>query len=167
MTVMDAIRDRRSIRQFQDKPIEKEKMDLVIEAFRLAPSAGNNQTWQLLVVTDPEKRAAIRAASPSKRPMIEESPALLVAISARKDMMTNNQAVDTTDVCIALTQSMLAAWELGLGTCWMANYTEPDMIRILELPEGTSVVAMMPIGYAAESPDAKPRKATEEIVAYI
>ena len=167
MNVMETIESRRSIRQYIDKPIEKEKMDKVVEAFRLAPSAGNNQTWKLLVVTNPEKRAALREATISKREMVETAPAVLVAISDRKDVMSNGHAVDTTDVCIALTCAMLEATELGLGTCWMANYYEPDMRAVLDLPETTSVVAIMPIGYAAESPDAKPRKATEEIVAYI
>ena len=166
MNVMEAIEGRRSIRKYVDKPIEQEKLDKVIEAFRLAPSAGNNQTWQLLVVTNPQIKAQIRQISPSKAPMIENAPALLVAVSARKDVMTNNQAVDTTDVCIALTMAMLEAWELGLGTCWMANYTEPEMQKVLGLPETTSVVAMMPIGYGAETPDAKPRKPTDEIVKY-
>ena len=167
MTVMEAIEGRRSIRQYLDKPIEKEKMDKVIEAFRLAPSAGNNQTWQLLVVTDPAKKAKVREATISKREMVTQASAVLVAVSARKDTMSNGQAVDTTDVCIALTMAMLEAWELGLGTCWMANYTEPAMREALGLPETTSVVAIMPIGYAAENPPAKPRKPVEDIVAYI
>ena len=167
MNVMEAIQNRRSIRQYLDKPIEKEKMDKVVEAFRLAPSAANNQTWQLLVVTDPVKKLAIREATISKREMLTQAPAVLVAISSRKSIMSNGHAVDTTDVCIALTMAMLEAWELGLGTCWMANYTEPDMRAALDLPETTSIVAIMPIGYGAEQPPAKPRKPVEDIVVYV
>jgi len=167
MTVMEAIEGRRSIRQYLDRPVEKEKMDKVIEAFRLAPSAGNNQTWQLLVVTDSAKKAKLREATLGKREMVTQAPAVLVAVSARKDTMSNGHAVDTTDVCIALTMAMLEAWELGLGTCWMASYTEPVMREALGFPETTSIVAIMPIGYAAENPPVKPRKPVEEIVVYI
>jgi len=167
MTVMEAIEGRRSIRQYLDKPVEKEKMDKVVEAFRFAPSAGNNQTWQLLVVTDPAKKAKVREATLGKREMVTQAPAVLVAVSARKDTMSNGHAVDTTDVCIALTMAMLEAWELGLGTCWMASYAEPVMREALGLSESTSIVSIMPIGYAAESPPAKPRKPVEEIAVYI
>ena len=164
---MEAIKGRRSIRQYLDKPVEKEKMDKVIEAFRLAPSARNNQTWQLLVVTDPAQKAKLREATINKQEMITQASAVLVAVSARKDVMTNGHAVDTIDVSIALTMAMLEACELGLGTCWMANYTEPVMREALGLPETTSIVAIMPMGYAAEDPPAKPRKPVEEIAVYI
>ena len=123
MNVMQAIETRRSIRKYLSKPIEPEKLSKVAEAFRLAPSAGNGQSWKLLIVTDPEVKARIREASPSKHNMITEAPAVLVGICSTQNVMTNGHRVDTTDVSIAMSFSMLAAYELGLGTCWMANYT--------------------------------------------
>ena len=70
-------------------------------------------------------------------------------------------------ITIAMSFAMLEAHELGLGTCWMANYTEPELRAALGLPDDISVVAIMPVGYADEDPAPKPRKPVDEIVRYI
>jgi len=167
MEVMKAIETRKSIRKYRPNPIEPEKLAKVAEAFRLAPSARNGQSWELLVVTDPAAKERIRQASPSKHGMITEAPAVLVGICSTQSVMSNGHRVDTTDVSIAMTFAMLAAHDLGLGTCWMANYTEPELRAALGLADSLSIIAIMPIGYADEDPEAKPRKDSDEIVEYI
>ena len=167
MEVFEAIRTRRSIREYLPKPIEPEKLEKVAEAFRLAPSARNLQNWKLLIVTDKELKEKLKEVSPGKTPMIAQAPALLVGVGLSGDVMTNNHRVDTTDVSIALSFAMLEATALGLGTCWMGYYTEPEFLAALSLPEDNTVVAIMPIGYADEAPEARPRKPAEEVISYV
>ena len=167
MEVMKAIETRKSIRKYRPDPIEPEKLAKIAEAFRLAPSARNNQNWQLLIVTDTAAKERIREASPSKHSMITEAPAVLVGVCSDQRVMGNGHRVDSIDVSIAMSFAMLEAHELGLGTCWMANYTEPELRAALSLPDDISVVAIMPTGYADEDPEPKPRKPVDEIVKYI
>ena len=167
MEIMKAIETRVSIRKYKPDAIEPEKLAKVAEAFRLAPSARNGQSWQLLIVTDPAAKERIREASPSKHSMITEAPAVLVGVCTAQNVMTNGHRVDSIDVSIAMSFAMLEAHELGLGTCWMANYTEPELRAALGLPENISVVAIMPVGYADEAPAVKPRKPADEIIKYI
>ncbi|MCL2056328.1 MAG: nitroreductase family protein [Oscillospiraceae bacterium] len=167
MDVVKAIETRKSIRKYRPDPVEPEKLAQIAEAFRMAPSAGNGQSWKLLIVTDPAAKERMREASPSRHPMITQAPCMLVGLCTTQNVMTNGHRVDTTDVCIAVSFAMLRAHELGLGTCWMANYTEPGLREALGISDDISIVAMMPLGYADEDPEPKPRKAIEEIVSYL
>jgi nitroreductase len=167
MELMKAIETRKSIRKYRPDPIEPKKLTKIADAFRLAPSARNGQSWQLLIVTDPAAKERIREASPSKHSMITEAPVVLVGVCSTQNVMTNGHRVDSIDVSIAMSFAMLEAHALGLGTCWMANYTEPELKAALGLPDDMSVVAIMPLGYADEDPELKPRKSVDEIVRYI
>ena len=170
MTVTQAIESRRSIRSFLPKAVEADKLAQIAEAFRLAPSARNGQSWKLMIVTDPAVKAKVAAASPDGNPpspIVSGAPAVLVGTCSTQSVMSNGHRVDSIDVSIAMTFAMLKAQELGLGTCWMAYYTEQGLRDALNLPEDISVVAIMPLGYADESPEARPRKATEEIIEYV
>jgi nitroreductase len=99
--------------------------------------------------------------------MITEAPVVLVGAGTSQRLMTNGHRLDSTDITIAMTFAMLEAHALGLGTCWMANYTEPELRVALGLSDDISVVAIMPLGYADESPEAKPRKPVDEVIEYI
>ena len=167
MDIAQAIETRRSIRKYRPDAIEPDKLTKIAEAFRLAPSARNGQDWKLYFVTKPEVKEKIREASPSKHSMITEAPVVLVGTCSSQRIMSNSHRVDTTDVSIAMTFAMLQAHALGLGTCWMANYLEPEVRSALELPEDISIVAIMPLGYANEDPEARPRKPLDEVVGYI
>lgn len=163
MNVMEAIADRRSVRRYKAQPIEPEKREQVANAFRLAPSAKNLQNWKLLWVESPELKAKLRQASAGKSAMLEEAPAVLVAVGSSQDVMTNSHRVDTTDLSIAMSYAILEAYELGLGTCWMASYYEEEVKKALNLPDGASVVAISPIGYSAEEKTDRPRKPLPEV----
>ena len=164
---MEAIECRRSIREFSNAPVEPEKLAKIAEAFRLAPSARNLQNWKLLIVTDPAVKERIREAQPGKHEMLSKAPVILVGTCNSQEIMTNSHRIDSVDVSIAMSFAMLQAQELGLGTCWMAYYTEPEMKTALNLPESTSIVAIMPLGYPNEKPEARPRKNINDIVEYI
>jgi nitroreductase len=164
MDVFDAIAGRRSIRSYREDPVEPEKLDRLLEAARLAPSARNLQEWRFVVVTDPGTRKKLRAAA-SDQAFIEEAP-VVIACCAETDgrQMACGQASYPIDVAIAMEHIALEAVELGLGTCWVGAFSEPGVKEVLGIPEGVRVVELLPVGYPADPPPARPRKPVAEIV---
>lgn len=165
MTVMDAIRARKSVRAFERRPVEKEKLDAVLEAARLAPSASNRQEWRFVVVRDAGVRAKIAKAANSQQ-FVGEAP-VVIACCAETDshVMSCGQQCYPINVAIAVDHMTLAAAELGLGTCWIGAFSEPEVKKLLNVPEGVRVVELMPLGYPADpAPKEKNRRALDEIV---
>lgn len=167
MQVMEAIETRRSIRNFKPDPVEREKLMRIAEAFRLSPSARNGQNWKLLIVTDPKKKEFVRKAALGAPQFLQDAPALLVACGLHQGVMTCGHRADSVDVSIAMSFCVLEAWELGLGTCWMASYREQDVRSALNLDDGMSIVMISPLGYPSDIPEAKPRKPLAEVVEFI
>jgi nitroreductase len=166
MDVFEAIKQRRSIRKYKDKEIEEEKLQKILDAARLAPSAANRQEWKFIVVRDPARRAAITGMTYGQR-WIGEAPVIIVGCATEgKSVMTCGQVTHTVDVSIACTMMMLAAWEQGLGTCWLGTFNEADVKKYLDIPDHMRVVTMLPLGYPNESPVSRPRKTIEQIVSF-
>jgi len=163
MTLMEAIKGRRSIRAYDSRPVEEEKIKAVLEAARLAPSARNRQKWQFIIVTDPQMKEKMFDAC-NNQPSVKQAPAVIVACGKDPGMMSCEQPVETIDVSIAFSFLILKAYEEGLGTCWLGNFNKDKIKSALGIPDNVSVVAVTPIGYPAENPDAKPRVALEEII---
>jgi nitroreductase len=165
MSIQTAISERRSIRAYQDRPVEDEKLQLVLEAARLSPSARNRQEWKFVVVKDRETRERLARAANGKQ-FVAEAPVIIAACATEAEyVMSCGQLAGTVDTSIAFSYLILQAHELGLGTCWLGAYNESEVKDILGIPPHVRVVAMTPLGYPAESPEAKPRKGLEEIVA--
>jgi nitroreductase len=166
MNVFDAIKTRRSIRSFENKPIEEEKLLRVLEAGRLAPSAKNTQEWRYVVVKDAELRRKIAVAA-NNQYFIAEAPVVIVGCATWADyVLSGGQPAHTIDVAISMDHMSLQAVEEGLGTCWIGAFKEDEVKRILNIPENMRVVEIMPLGYPKFQPDPKPRKKLEEIVFY-
>jgi len=165
MTLMEAIKGRRSIRAYDSKPIEKEKIEAVLEAARLAPSARNRQKWQFIVVTDPQVKEQMLDACNNQQ-FVKQAPAIIVACGSEPGMMSCQQPVETIDVSIAFSFIILKAYEEGLGTCWLGNFNKDKVKAVLGIPDDVSVVAITPLGYPAETPDARPRVSLDEIVSW-
>ena len=158
MDVMDAILKRRSIRSFQPKPIEREKLERVLEAGRQAPSASNLQPWRIVVVTDPETRKKLAAAARAQD-FVGQAPVVLVGCAVQTDrIMTCGQHAYPIDLAICMTTMSLAAVGEGLGTCWIGAFFEDQVKEILGIPPEVRIVQLMPLGYPSSQPDAKPRK---------
>jgi nitroreductase len=150
MEVFSAISQRRSIRAYQEREIGEEKLQRVLEAGRLAPSAKNRQEWRFIVVRDLETRRKLVSAALGQR-FIEQAPVTIVACAIATDYyMPCGQPAYTVDVSIALSFMILEATELGLGTCWLGAFHEDAVKDILNIPEAMRVVAMTPLGYPAE-----------------
>ena len=164
MNVMEAIRQRRSIRAYQDKPVEEEKLQAVLEAARLAPSASNRQEWRYIVVRDPEMRTKLAEAANGQK-FVGEAPVVIVAC-AKTDghKMTCGEACYPIDVAISLDHITLKAAEEGLGTCWIGAFNQPAVKKLLNIPEEIRVVELMPLGYPADEPAERSRLGLDEIV---
>lgn len=167
MNVMDAIKKRCSVRSYQDRPIEIEKLGKVLEAARLAPSASNRQEWRFIVVQDKAVRQRLMKAA-KNQPFVGEAPTV-IACCAKTDnhIMTCGQACYPIDVAIAIEHMALEATEEGLGTCWVGAFHEDQVKEILGIPKDIRVVELLALGYPANLPSAhKIRLNIERIVMY-
>lgn len=165
MDVLSAIKGRRSIRKYSNKPVEEEKLLKVLEAARLSPSARNRQEWKFIVVRDDKTREELTEAI--GQPFVGEAPIILVCCGTESEgVMRGGQPRYTVDLSIATAYMILEAYEQGLGTCWLGSYDEGKVKEVLDIPEGVRVVSITPLGYPDESPSPRPRKELDEIVSY-
>ena len=165
MNVLEAIRKRYSCRAYADKPIEKEKLDAVLEAARLAPSAKNLQDWRFVVVTDKEQKQNV--AGCTNRPEIfSKAGAILAGCSNTDEVMRCGQPAGPIDVAIALEHIALQAAELGLGTCWIGSFDEPKVRRLLGVPQGIRIIELMTLGYPADTQPEPKRESIDKIVCF-
>lgn len=148
MDFFDVVRSRRSVRSYASKPIPNEDLIRVLEAGRLAPSAGNRQPWHFIVVADRERRVRIAKGCRYGR-FITESPVVIVGCGDR-EASPKWYAIDTA---IAMEHMVLAATALGLGTCWVGSFDGEDIRRLLEIPNRFEVVALLAVGYPREKLD--------------
>ncbi len=161
MTVEDAIKTRYSVRSYSERAVEAEKIHQVLEAARLAPSAGNRQEWRFVVVTDKNKRVQLAEAAAGQM-FVSRAPCVIVCC-AETDFheMKCGQLTYTIDLSIAIDHMTLRAVELGLGTCWIGAFYEAEVKRILDIPEEIRVVELLPIGYPADK--GQPRKKRHDL----
>jgi nitroreductase len=166
MEITEAIRSRRSIRKYQDRSIEEEKLLRVLDTGRMAPSARNLQDWKFIVVRDQDKRKMLSEAA-NGQPYVEKASAVIVGCATEpENIMPCGQYCYPIDLAIALDHMSLAATSEGLGSCWIGAFQEDKVKEILDIPEKIRVVAMLILGYPAESPAARPRRKLDEIVVY-
>lgn len=165
MSVLEVIRKRYSCRAYQHKSVEPEKLQTILEAARLAPSARNFQDWRFVVVTESETRRQV--AETTNRPDVFEKAGAIIAACSNSDyVMRCGQAIGPIDVAIALEHICLQATELGLGTCWIGSF-DPDKVRqILGIPDDIAVIELMTIGYPADSKPKPHREPMEKIVSF-
>jgi len=164
MEVMEAIRRRRSIRGFADRPVEEEKLAAVLEAGRLAPSARNMQEWRFVVVRDPELRQKLVAAA-NDQGFVGQAPVVIVGCGTECEYrMPCGQPAFLIDVAIAMEHMALEAVEQGLGTCWIGAYKQQQIKQLLGIPTEAQVVCLLPLGYPGQEPQARPRVPLEDIV---
>lgn len=150
MDVMNAIKTRKSVRVYLDKPVEDEKLNAVLEAARLAPSASNRQEWRFVIVREVETRKKLASAAGGQS-FVGEAPVLIVACAeADGHIMRCGQLCYPIDVAIALDHMSLSAVELGLGSCWVGHFDEKKVKEILHIPDEIRVVELMPLGYPSD-----------------
>jgi len=164
MDVQKAIQARRSIRAYDSRDVEEDKLLRVLESGRLSPSAGNRQERRFIVIRDAKKRQLLSEAARAQR-FVAEAPVVIAACSVETEyVMFCGQPAYPIDTAIAVDHMTLAAVEEGLGTCWIGAFDEKKVKQILNIPEGVRVVALLPLGYPSAIPRPTSRKSLDEIV---
>ncbi len=168
MEVFQAIKERRSVRRFKPVVIPKEDLMKILEAAIWAPSAGNCQPWEFIVVTDETTKRAIAAAALGQM-WISTAPVVIVVCaniprSAWRYGTRGETLYCIQDTAAAIQNMLLAAYALGYGTCWVGAFDEESVRRILEIPREVRPVAIIPIGVPDEKPRPPPRRPLEEVV---
>ncbi|OQA41185.1 MAG: Oxygen-insensitive NADPH nitroreductase [Chloroflexi bacterium ADurb.Bin325] len=167
MELSELIHARRSVRAYQDRPVEAEKVKTLLDLVDRAPSAGNLQAYEIYRVSAPRVRAALaRAADQS---FIAQAPLILVFFanpgrSARKYGTRGKELYALQDATIAATYAMLVAQDLGLSTVWIGAFDDAGVTAAVSAPGDWVPIAVLPIGYAAEKPDASSRRNLAELV---
>ncbi|MFX0031999.1 MAG: nitroreductase family protein [Candidatus Hodarchaeota archaeon] len=157
--LLQFLKQRRSIRSFQEKMITENEIQMILEAGRWAPSASNRQPWEFIVVKNKEKKQALaRTATYGK--FIGTAP-LIIAIIGKVNQNPKWYIQDTSLVSMNM---MLMAWALGIGTCWIGSMDRNRAKEILELGKNDFVLTVLPMGYIeGEIPKPKSRKPLEKI----
>ena len=141
MNVFEAIEKRRSIRSYESTPVPEEKLEKILEAARLAPSASNVQPRHFIVVTDKERRDALAAGMFAR--FLKQAPVVIVACGDEK----KSPKWYPIDVAIAVENMVLAATGEDLGTCWIGSFNENNVRDALRIPENLRVVVLLAVGY--------------------
>lgn len=165
MNFQELVKARYSVRKYDDRPVEAEKLDYIFECVRLAPSAVNVQPWRFRIVTDKETIAALQTCY--KRDWLSTAPCIIVACSNHEEAWhrrADNKDHADIDIAIAVEHLCLAATEQGLGTCWVCNFDSARCRELLQIPESWEPAVLIPIGYPADEPREKVRKALDEIL---
>lgn len=159
MEFMKVVRNRRSIRRYKRDPVPEDVLNQILEAARLAPSAGHRQPWHFVVIRDAETKRQLGISS-----WAAQAPIVIVGCA---DTETREEPKCFVDVSIAFEHMVLAAANFGLGTCWLGYLGADETIKkILGIPEHMKVVAVTPLGYPDEIPGPKTRKTLSEIIHY-
>jgi len=164
MEFYEVLRQRRSIRGYQSTPVPQDKLDRVLEAVRIAPTACNLQPFRFLLIESPERKKLI--ADSYRQPWFAEAPVIVAALgSADKAWKRfNGVSAHTIDVAIAMEHLILAAAAEGLGTCWICAFDQEKAHRDLGLDPEWEVVALTPLGFPSVQPGPLTRKSIDEIV---
>jgi nitroreductase len=166
MDVYKAIETRTSTRSFKSTPVERDKLERILNAARLAPSGKNGQPWTFIVVENEETRKKLVHACKGQK-FLAEAPVVVVACGREElayQKMGGYWNSLPVDIGIALEHLMLAAESEGLGTCWIGAFMEEDVRTMLGVPEDVKIVALTPVGYSAVEKVFRPRKSLDEIV---
>ena len=168
MTFRDLAEARFSLRNYDSRPVEQEKIDRLLECVRLAPSAVNFQPCVFYVVTDQVLLAQLQDCY--NRDWFKTAPMCIVACGNHQQAWHRKlDGKDHTDidVAIAVDHLTLAAVDMGLGSCWICNFDAQKCAQVLDLPEGVEPIAMVAIGYAAtDERPLKKRKLHDELFVY-
>lgn len=169
---------RRSIRKYINKPVENEKITELLESARLAPSGNNTQPWRYIVVNSEEMKQKITVASNNQKWMLT-APVFIVCVAdvrcrIKEDIdvyLDDNSPQDEVkriirDTSISAGYILLQANNLGLGTCFVAEFTQEEIRPVLNIPSDKYVLGVITVGYPNETPKARPRKNLEDIVHY-
>jgi nitroreductase len=159
MDALTAISQRHSTRSFSDQPVAREVLEKIVDAARMAPTARNEQPWEFLVVTDPEKRKSIGA--------IAQNGAYIADAGACLAIFCRDSKYYLEDGCLAAGNALIAATALGLQSCWVAGDKKPygdEIGQLLGVPVGYKLVAMLALGHGRDDGRRETKRPLEEVL---
>ncbi|MBK5261359.1 MAG: nitroreductase family protein [Peptostreptococcaceae bacterium] len=178
MSFLKEIENRRSIRKYQNRKVEKDKIFQILESARLAPSGSNTQPWTFIIVESEDTKEKLSIADHNQKWMMT-APVFIVCVAdsrcripmdikVRLDDKSSEPELKKIirDTSIAIEHILLEAEHLGLATCWTGWYEQDDVRIILNIPTDKYVCGIITLGYGDETTKQRPRKLMEEIVRY-
>lgn len=166
MDVYQAIEKRCSVRSYLRKPVEEDKLNRVLEAGRLSPSARNDQERKFIVVRDASKRAQL--ADAAGQAFIGDAPVIIAVVSTNPGRILHcGVPAGPVDCAIAIDHMTLAATAEGLGTCWIGHFEQDACRKILGVPPVAQIIELLTLGYSGKQSDKpKSRRPAEEVICY-
>ncbi len=174
--MLELIISRQSDRKYSDKPVEKEKLERILEAGRMAPSACNAQPWKFIVADDPELRIKIAEAASARligmNMFVAQAPVMIIVVREKPNMSSKvgatikNKDYSLIDIGIASENICLQAKAEGIGSCLIGWFDERMLRKLLAIPGSKRVELIITLGYSISEQRQKKRKPAEETVSY-
>jgi nitroreductase len=166
MDFIDLVKTRYSVRAYKADAVGEDDLNQVLEAVRLAPTAANHQPFQLIVIHTAGREDDIRRIY--NRDWFVQAPLVICACGVPEEAWTREEGKSylEVDVAIVMDHLILAAADIGLGTCWVANFDPEATREILGLPDGVEPIVFAPLGYPVGQAKPKIRKLVEDLVRY-
>jgi nitroreductase len=174
--MLELIISRQSDRKYRDNPVEKEKLERIIEAGRMAPSACNAQPWKFIVVTEPKLIEKIAEAASAKligmNTFVSQAPVQIIVVREKPNMSSKvggtikNKDYSLIDIGIAAENICLQARAEGIGSCIIGWFDEKMLRKLLSIPKSKRVELIITLGYSLSDHREKKRKPPEEIISY-
>jgi nitroreductase len=166
MEFSDLVNKRYSVRAYKSTPVEEEKLQKILEAAILAPTAANRQPFRLIVVKTEGRQAELKRVYP--RDWFVQAPLVICACAMKGEAWSRRDGKNYADVdtTIAFDHLILAAHDLGLGTCWIAAFDPAAAREVLKIPADFEPIAFTPVGYPGDNWKPKKRRPASELVQY-
>jgi nitroreductase len=162
MSLLDLILSRRSIRRYENKDLSEEVLQQILETGRQAPSAANRQPIHFVIVKDHDLLQNLCDNLITR--FVKYAPVAIVGCADIQSLLTGKWAV--VDTTIAMQNMVIAAWTLGIGSCWIGACNEAKVKELLKIPDKWKVVALVTLGYPAEQPKPRKKKSFEEMFSF-
>lgn len=165
MDFKDLLVKRHSVRAYTNQPVPDDKINRILEAARLAPTASNRQNIKLIVVKDAANRKALMEAA--GQPHVGQAPLIIAAVALNPgSVMLCDVPTYAVDLAIVIEHMVLAAADEGLGSCWIGAFSQDKARKALGVPDKYKVVTILPVGYAVGETAPRAKKTLAEIVNY-
>jgi len=167
MDFSEIIARRYSVRAYQSDEVEPDKLQRILEAARLAPTAANRQPFQVFVIRTAGRQEILKCVY--HREWFRQAPLVLCVCGLPEQAWVrgDSRSYLAVDAAIVMDHMILAAAEMGLGTCWVANFKLSAALEMLQLPPNVEPILFTPLGYPADQPSPKERKPLSELVRYL
>ncbi len=162
MSLIDVILSRKSIRKYKRKKVSTKVLNTIVEAGRQAPSAKNKQPWHFIVLTDYETKEKLSHGRWNT--FVKDSAFIVVGCGYVGNSYARKWS--TVDTTIAMQNMVIAAWAQDVGSCWIGDFIEENVKKLLNISEDWKVIALISFGYPAEKPRKRRKKPLTEIVSY-